>query len=314
MKLKHINYFFLVLILFIACNSNTNKPLDTPTSGEITIACDESLFPVIDAEHKVFESQYPKAKLNIIYTSEPEAIKMMLADSARIAIVTRELNKEELEVLKSQKIHNPKNVPIAYDAIAFILNKENNDTSYTLEQLRDILTGNITEWNQINPASKLGKIQVVFDNPASGAIRLLKDSLLGDKKISENCYALKSNPEVIDYVKTNKNAIGIIGVSWISDTEDTEVKQFLSSIHVAEIKPLVVKINSISNKPMQGNIALKQYPLWRTVYMLNREARMGLATGFKSFVAGDTGQRVILKSGLVPYYAPVRIVELKEEK
>ncbi|MFN4083617.1 MAG: PstS family phosphate ABC transporter substrate-binding protein [Bacteroidia bacterium] len=310
-----INYLVLILILAgFACNNTTNQELDTPTSGEITVACDESLYPVIDAEHQVFESHYPKAKLNLIYTSEPEAIKLMLADSARIAIVTRDLYPEELEVLKSQKISKVRTVPIAYDAIAFILNKENNDTSFTLEQLTSILAGETNNWNKINPKSNLGDINVVFDNPASGAIRMLKDSLLNGKDLGKNCYAVKSNPEVIEYVKNNKNAIGIIGTSWISDTEDTEVKMFLNSIHVAEIKPINVRISSLTNKPLQGNVALKQYPLWRTVNFINREARMGLATGFKSFVAGDTGQRVILKAGLVPYYAPIRVVELKEQK
>jgi len=304
--------FTLYLIVFAACNNKTtDKKLDTPTTGEITIACDESLFPVIDAEHKVFENLNNKAKLNIIYTSESEAINLMIKDSARIAIVTRNLLPEEIYALKTQKINTPRHISIAKDAIAFILNKHNNDTTFTLEQLKAILSGEIISWNQLNKGTNLGNIQIVFDNPKSGAIRLLKDSLLKEKPLGNNCFALKSNTDVISYVQNNKNAIGIIGTSWISDMEDTEVKQFLKNINVAEIKPIVVKINSISNKPMQGNIALKQYPLWRTVNIISREARMGLGTGFASFVAGDIGQRIILKAGLVPVHAPIRIIELK---
>jgi phosphate transport system substrate-binding protein len=63
-------------------------------------------------------------------------------------------------------------------------------------------------------------------------------------------------------------------------------------------------------KPYQAYIALKQYPLWRTVQITLREPRVGLGTGFASFVASDKGQRIVLKSGLVPATAPVRIIEL----
>jgi phosphate transport system substrate-binding protein len=64
-------------------------------------------------------------------------------------------------------------------------------------------------------------------------------------------------------------------------------------------------------KPFQAYVALKQYPLWRNVQITLREPRVGLGTGFASFVASDSGQRIVLKSGLVPATAPVRIVELK---
>jgi phosphate transport system substrate-binding protein len=50
--------------------------------------------------------------------------------------------------------------------------------------------------------------------------------------------------------------------------------------------------------------------LYRTVYIISREARAGLGSGFTAFVAGDKGQRIILKSGLVPATAPIRIVEI----
>lgn len=312
--MKNIYTLPALFIILAACQNTTKdgKPLDTIDSGEITVACDESLYPVIDAEHKVFESQFPRAKLNLIYTSEVEAINLMLSDSARIAIVTRSLYDNELAILNQQKISKARYTTIALDAIAFILNNRNTDTSFTLEQIKGFLSGEISNWNQVNSKSKLGNIRVVFDNPASGAIRLLKDSVLKGVQLGNNNYALQSNPAVIEYVKNNPNAIGIIGISWISDHEDKHVKEFLNTIKVAEIKPLEIKVNSISNKPMQGNIALKQYPLWREVKVISREARVGLGTGFASFMAGDSGQRIILKAGMVPKHAPVRIIELKQ--
>jgi phosphate transport system substrate-binding protein len=139
---------------------------------------------------------------------------------------------------------------------------------------------------------------------------MLKDSLHLGKDLGENCFAVKSNPEVISHVEKNKNSIGIIGVSWISDPDDSLVRYFMKKIQVAEIKPKKITIESITWKPIQGNIHLRQYPFWREVFVVSREARTGLGTGFASFLSGDQGQRIILKAGLVPSKAAIRTIEL----
>jgi phosphate transport system substrate-binding protein len=302
---------FLVLVILLACNNESAKDnLDTPTSGEITVSCDESLKPIIEAEQMVFEQLHPNAKVKMVYLSEFDAIQYILKDSARLAIVTRELNESELAVLKEQKISKARYHKIGYDAIAFILNPENKDTSFSLAQINGLLSGQITEWKQISAQSKLGKIQVVFDHPKSGSIRYLEDSVLKGSTMGKNCFALQNNPAVLDYVQQNKNAIGIIGVSWISDLDDTQAKFFLNNIKVAEIEPILMRVAGITNKPIQGNIALKQYPYWRNIKVVSREMRSGLGTGFASFMESEPGQKIILKGGLVPQRSSIRTINL----
>jgi len=305
----------LILVLFFgfyACSdAPKNENLDTTTSGEITVTCDESLKPIIEAEQMVFEQLHPNAKINMVYLSEFDAIQWMLKDSARLAIVTRELNESELEVLKSQKISRARYHKIGYDAIAFILHPENTDTSFSLAQIKGLLNGQITDWKQVSPSAKLGKIQVVFDHPKSGSIRYLEDSVLRGEPIGKNCFALQDNPAVLDFVQKNKNAIGIIGVSWISDLDDNQAKFFLQNIKVAEVEPILMRVAGITNKPIQGNIALKQYPYWRNIKVVSREMRSGLGTGFASFMESEPGQKVILKGGLVPQRSSIRTVQLK---
>jgi phosphate transport system substrate-binding protein len=302
---------FLVLVILLACNNESAKDsLDTTTSGEITVSCDESLKPIIEAEQMVFEQLHPNAKVKMVYLSEFDAIQYMLKDSARLAIVTRELNESELAVLKEQKISKARYHKIGYDAIAFILNPENKDTSFSLAQINGLLSGQITEWKQISAQSKLGKIQVVFDHPKSGSIRYLEDSVLKGSTMGKNCFALQNNPAVLDYVQQNKNAIGIIGVSWISDLDDTQAKFFLNNIKVAEIEPILMRVAGITNKPIQGNIALKQYPYWRNIKVVSREMRSGLGTGFASFMESEPVQKIILKGGLVPQRSSIRTINL----
>lgn len=308
---------FLAGTLFFGCKGSGNKSNgkndDTPTSGHITVAVDESLKPIIDAEVAVFESTYPQAVISTVYTGESDAINLLLKDSVRMAIVSRKLTQQEDETIRSQS-YVPSQAIIAYDGVSFILNTENTDTIFNLDTLSKILTGEFADWTVLNKASGRGKIQVVFDNAHSGAIKYLTDSLLNGKPLGKNCFAVDSNAQVIEYVKNNKNAIGIIGSAWISDSDDTLSQSFLKTIRVARILPFG-DFREISNglKPYQAYIATKQYPFWRNVVVISREARTGLGTGFTSFISGDRGQRIILKAGIVPATLPVRLVNVKPE-
>jgi phosphate transport system substrate-binding protein len=170
-----------------------------------------------------------------------------------------------------------------------------------------MLSGEIKTWDQLEPGAKGGNIQVVFDQPNSGIIKQLKDSLKVST-LSENCFAVKGNPAVVEYVSSNKSAVGLIDVTWISDGDDSTTNVFLNTVKV-----MAVKKDSTHFEPYQAYLAQKSYPLLRKITMVSREARAGLASGFIAFVAGEKGQRVVLKAGLVPATMPVRIVEVNNK-
>lgn len=313
MKITRVLQLAILASFAWSCGNNQPKTenTDTATSGTITIAADESIRPIVEAEVEVFESIYKDAHLNVVYTNEYDAMQMLIHDSARIAITSRMLLPDEKAAF-DKAIITPHYAPFCNDAIAFIVNKEKNDTILTMEQVKALLDGEYSNWQNLNKVNSPAPIQVVFDSPKSGAIRHLKDSLLNGAELAKHCFAVENNVAVIEYVEKNKNAIGIIGVNWISDKDDSTTNSFMKRIHVVSLVPKDPETaESKTMKPYQAYIALKQYPLWRTIQITLREPRVGLGTGFASFVASDRGQRIVLKSGLVPATAPVRIIQLK---
>lgn len=299
----------MLLLILVSCADRDKKGrlADTPTSGTIKIAIDESLKPLMQAEVESFEATYNTAHIKADYTSEEKAIQDLLRDSARLAVVTRKLYPSELQKLESQKIFASQ-VVIAKEAIALIVNKDNPDSLIQWNQLEEILQGKTTQWKQLYPNSKLGDLQIVFDHPQSGIIRYITDTLQ-IKNLPKNCFAASSNEAVVDYVSKTKNAIGLIGLSWISDTDDPAANKFLKTITVMGISK-----DEDYLKPYKAYIALKKYPLSRKVIMISRETRTGLGTGFITYVANDKGQKIVLKAGLVPAKAPVRIVEINRKQ
>lgn len=309
------NYLFrcvtLLLVITWACDGNPKKLNESPTRGNIKIAADESFKPLIDAEIYTFQSLYTNAFINSSYKPENDVIADLLNDSVRVIVVSRELSAAESDRLKAKQII-ARTTKIAHDAVCFILNKENTDSTLRYDQIQGIIDGSITSWKQINATSKLGDIVVVFDSDKSGNFRFIQEKFLMNKPLPKQLYALNTNPEVLEYVKGKANAIGVIGANWISDKDDTTSNKFLSGIRIAAIGEPGNTAGGVFRKPFQGYIAESSYPFTRNVYTISRESFVGLGTGFVQFVAGDIGQRIVLKSGLVPATMPIRLVTIKK--
>jgi len=315
MKDQIINIFLVILVCsgIVACN-NSGKPTieDTPTSGNIKISVDESFAPIIDSHVYTFQKLYKYATVKASYKSEGEAVKDLLRDSARVIVVSRLLTPEENKVFENIKLR-PRITKVAVDGVALVVHPDNQDTLLAISQLQDIFTGKVASWKQLNPRSNLSDITIVFDNNNSSTSRYVIDSINNKQPLPAKAFVSKSNPALIDYVSKNPNAIGVIGVNWISDFDDSTAIGFLKKIKVVAVGRTNNRANPDSYfQPFQGYLAQGNYPLRRDLYIISREARAGLGTGFASFVAGDKGQRIFLKSGLLPATMPIRLVSVKE--
>ncbi len=300
-----------IFIFFLTgCGGDPLKQLDTPTRGNLKVAIDDSYTLLMDSEIFTFEAIYKYSKIDTIYATETEVFQNFMNDSVPLIVVNRKLTELENEILTSQLIV-PKTTLVAYDALALIVNNDNSDSKISYDQIKDIFSGTITKWSQINPSSNLGDINVIFDHYKSGNPRYFKEKFNLDS-LPENCYAVQSNREVINYVEHNRSALGVISVNWISDYRDSVSNDFLNRIKVVGISPPGDNDQTANYyQPYQAYIAQGQYPFIREVYCINRQTYSGLAFGLSAYVAGEKGQLIVLHSGLVPATQPIRIVEIK---
>jgi phosphate transport system substrate-binding protein len=308
--MKPVTFFCLAITLFFSCREKNKygKVADTPTTGKITIVADESLRPIVEAEVETFNALHKNANISVIYLPEAEAITAMLKeDSIKLAVTTRRLTSEEKKYLMETVKVRAREDDMAASGIALIVNRQNPDTLLTLNNIKDLLSGKATTWQDVGGRSKNG-IEIVFDNPNSGLIRQLKDSVAKVSSLPKNCFAVNDNQAVVDYVSKNRNALGLIGLEWISDRDDSTSNAFLDKIRV-----VAVAGDSAHFQPYQAYLALKYYPLMRTISTINREGRTGLATGFSAFFASERGQRIVLKAGLVPKTMPLRILQVNNK-
>ena len=301
---------FGLLVILISCGSMGKTAVDeTPTRGNIRIVSDESFQPLIETEVFTFTHLYTGAKIKPVYKPEFDVINDFMNDSVKVIVTSKKLSDYQVQTLRDTLVI-ARTTTYAYDALALITNSKNKDTLIKYNTVKDIFLGKINTWKDVDEKSKLGDISVIFDNNKSGNIRYFKELFDIKDTLGKNFYAVNNNAEVINYVSKNPDALGIISVNWISDRDDSLTMSFISKINVLAVSQQYVNDGSYY-RPQQGFIYDKSYPFVREIYLISRETFRGLGSGFINWACAEQGQRVVLKSGLVPATMPIRLVQIK---
>ncbi len=282
------------IIIFAACNRNkkpTSVVTDTPLSGTINISVDESFKPVIEEAIRVYEGTHPGTKINAFYKPEADCFKDFYTDSSnRMIIVTRGLTRKESRFYTDTLGYTPVSDRVAWDAITVVTNAANTDSVYTLADLRDLLQG-----------KKGNAKKVVFDGlNATSSVRFAIDSILkGGSFDTTVVKAVKNSKEVLNYITTDKEAIGLVGISWIGNPEDTAQVNMLKKVKIAYLQCNVCDSTPYV-KPTQQSILTKRYPLVRGLYYIVKENFSGLGSGFAEFLKYERGQLIFRRAYLGP--------------
>lgn len=302
-------------------------------SGSATIFCDDGFKNILEEEIEVFEYTYPQASILPFYVSEQDAIDTLLANETTAIVVTKELTQEQIKYLKSKFKRIVRQDPIAVDAVALIINKDNPVNSLSMEEIGKIMNGEITKWSQL-AANDTASIKIVFDHAGSSTVSYLREKFLPEgKTISEvaNAYAQQNNAQVFDIVKNDPDALGVISVSWLGDDLSAAKKVPVETRHaqyenendtIATQLTTEVKILKVSNptedndfslvayEPYQAYIYSGEYPLVRKVYFISTAAGSTVMNSFYQFVRGFVGQKIISKTGILPYKMNPRVVQV----
>lgn len=311
-----MNHYFIkaafVLLVAItglyACNGNKAKEAfvyDTPNSGTIQISVDESFRPVIEEAIKVYEGTHPGTKIIAHYKPEADCFRDFYSDTSnRMIIVTRGLTRKESRFYTDSLNYTPFSDRVAWDAITVVTNKNNTDTLFTLDELKDLLQG-----------KKGNAKKVVFDGlNATSTVRFAIDSILHGAHFDTSVVkAVKNSREVLDYIAQYDDAIGLVGISWIGNPEDTAQVNLLKKLKIAYVECRVCDSTPYV-KPTQQSINTKRYPLVRGLYYIVKENFSGLGSGFAAFLKYERGQLIFRRAYLGPVMDfDVRKVEINQK-
>lgn len=328
MKLKGFSLFLLGALALSGCGKKSSDGKAEPKVSKMQLVCDASFENIVDQEIDIFEYTYatPKRQAYVIpyYLPQQQCFDSLLNpdNNIRTIIAARRLTKDEKIRLQNHK-RKPREQCIAVDAVALIINNDNPQSVISMQELRDILSGKVTSWQDMWP-TKLDSIRVVFDQNGSSLYQFMRDSINGGEPLAAKIYAENSSREVFEAVSQRPNALGVIGVSWIttdmngsvisreemrerSTANDTTSLSFSNRIKVLAVSG----DDSVeAYKPYQAYIFDGRYPLFRSIYMITTSVGGTLDNAFYAFVTGMQGQKIIQMTGVLPATVQPRMVNV----
>jgi len=326
-KKNILSIIFITLALsgMVLASCGKKKNSQASVSGLCKVICDESFKNILDEEIEVFEFTYKDANVLPRYMDESSALDSLLNGKTNVIITYRDLTNNQKAILRGQgRAYRSRR--IAVDGIALIVNKENDIDFLSMNDIRDIMTGKSKVWGNIYPTKlKNDSIKVIFDQNRSGVIHYIKDKFNGGKDLPIKFYAQGSSQEVFNFVEKTRNAIGVIGVSWItSDMKSTAttVEERYAELQgtpapqetkfTDRLKVLGVRKEDVIKdyKPYQAYIYDGSYPLTREIFAIDASPLGSHDHDFFVFLTGSIGQKIILQTGISPASVPIRIVDV----
>ena len=304
--MKVVNWTYAVIFLsfsLFGCGNNANQDSQAKEGnedvlkGSLQVGVDETILPLFLENKEVFEGSYYNATIVPHPAAEVRAINALIKGETNFAVLTRKLTPEESKSFEQRSI-KPFIYPIAYDGIVLVTNNASIDTSFTVADVMALLKGD-----------KAKNTKLVFDNVNSSVLRYFKDLGAIEKIASNYVEALTSSEEVLQEVADNVDKIGAISFNQYlylkSSFKEIDKIRILSVLNDEGGKRRYVK-------PSQASLSTDEYPLKRTIFVLNYQPNFGLGVGFSAFLTGDRGQRIVLKSGLLPATMPGREIIIRD--
>ncbi len=277
MKTKFFLPFLLVILTIISviitgCSKNTEN--------KIVIKGSTTVLPITQKAQEVYSDLNKDVRISIEGSGSGNGIKALIDGSTDIANSSRELQEKELTKINERNI-KVKEIAVALDMIVPVVHPDNPVKNVTMNQLKAIYDGSITNWQQLGGLNE--NIVVISRDTSSGTYEVWQELVLENNDVAKSALLQASNGAVLSSVAGNKKAIGYVGYGYINDT--------IKMLNVNNIKP------SIPNGKSGA------FPISRKLYMyINEETVSAEARKFIDFILSEQGQKLVEGTGYIPIY------------
>jgi phosphate transport system substrate-binding protein len=286
--------------LLSACKTDSSE---TTTHGRLDVVIGESIAPALVPAIAEFLKRYQERGANVTYSVVPSAIacQRFLHDTVRMIISTVPIQTHDRESAAGPD-QELVDLVLAYDGVVGVVHQKNNHKEMTLEQLRDILNGSITKWEQLGgKKNQRGPIKLVLQD-SSDVSSYLSERLLSGNRILIPYTRTLSSLETIAEIEKNGTALGFVGLGWIDSSRTTATILKLGAGRSLADTHYVAPSHTLGEfyAPLPAHLYRNYYPMKRAIYLYARSRRGDFAAGFASFLASADGQRIFLRKGLLP--------------
>lgn len=265
--------FALQIVSCGGSNEGTAAVPDETLEGELNIAGSTTVQPLAEVLAESFEALEPGAVVYVQGGGSSVGVRSAADRSSDIGMASREVKPSELNEYPELVVHT-----IARDGIAIVTEPGCVIENLTVEQVREIFTGEITNWNEIGGGDLI--ITVVAREEGSGTRAAFEDMVMDDDLIVDNAILQPSNGAVRTTISVTPGTIGFLSFGYLDD------------------QTKAIAIDGVL--PNKENASSGDYSVVRSLNMITCGEPDDLAGAFLDFIMSEDGQAIVAEEGYLP--------------
>ncbi len=242
----------------------------------------DTCLPLVQKEAESYMNGDKKRSVSVIGGGSGVGISALIEGSTDIAMASRKMKFDEKKKI-NEAGKTSKEVIIAYDALAVIINPSNPVKNLTREELSDIYTGKITNWNQVGGPNM--PIVTYSRETSSGTYEFFKTSVLKNKNYKSGVMSMPATGAVVQSVSQTPGAIGYVGLAYLN----SKVKAV--SVSYDNGKTFV--------EPTKANAKSKAYPIVRPLFLYYTLNKKDEVSPFIDYILSPEGQKIVSEIGYI---------------
>jgi phosphate transport system substrate-binding protein len=254
-----------------------------PLGIQVKIKGSDTLLPLAQKWSEVYMKKNPGSQITVTGGGSGVGIAALIDGTTDIATSSRNMKMDEKLKLQEAGV-GYKEVIVAYDALAVVVNPNNSVKKLTREQLESIFTGKFTNWNQVGGSDM--KIIAYSRESSSGTYEFFKEHVLNKKNYASSCLLMPATGAIIQSVSQTKGAIGYVGLAYDNKTVATV------SVSYDKGKTYI--------EPNETTAKNRTYPIVRPLYFYYRLKAEKNVKPLVDFILSAEGQKIVLEVGYVP--------------
>jgi phosphate transport system substrate-binding protein len=288
--MKCLALFIFLLVLLTSCGSSLNQAgAQIPVSAYIQNKGSDTMVNLALAWAERYQSEHPDVSLSVTGGGSGTGIAALLNKTVDIANASRAMTTDEEKQAKANGIQ-PVEFVVSRDAIAVIVNPTNPVSRLTLQQISDIYSGKLTNWQQVGGEDR-PIVRLSRETNSGTHVYFLEVVLrLGDKTsktlFSTDTLLLPSSEGIINEVRLNPNAIGYDGLGYVPN--DLKMIAIARQPGDPYVLPSIATVNDFS------------YPIARDLYMYSAGQPKGAVADYLNWILSPEAQAIVAKLGFVP--------------
>jgi phosphate transport system substrate-binding protein len=254
-----------------------------PDRQAITMKGSDTMVALGQQWAEIYMKDHPGATVQVTGGGSGTGIAALINGTTQICQASRPMTADEEELVRKRRERDAVEIPVALDALAVYLNKQNPVDHLSTEQIGRIFRGETRNWKDVGGPDE-GIVLYGREN-SSGTYVFFKEHVLANSDFADDYQSLPGTAAVINAVLKDAVGIGYGGIGAASDVKTIAIAKDAASTPVP---------------PTMENVYSKAYPLSRFLFWYTAGAPQGANKRFVDWVLSPDGQKIVSEVGYYP--------------